>query len=71
MVPCIREICRDPRVIAVGLDDGLVPENDDFFLGRVRGKKLWYKYSNEVEAVQGGAKMCFHKTNAGEVEEAR
>lgn len=37
MVPRIRDVCRDPRVLVLGLDDGLVPESDDFMLGRVRG----------------------------------
>ena len=41
MVPRIREICRDPRVIVVGLDDGVVPESDDMQLGRVRRGRVY------------------------------
>lgn len=36
MVPRVKDMCRDRRVEVFGLDDGLVPENDDFALGRVR-----------------------------------
>lgn len=36
MAPRIRDMCRDRRVLVLGLDDGLVPESDDFMLGRVR-----------------------------------
>lgn len=36
MVARIQDMCRDPRVAVVGLEDGLVPENDHFKLGMVR-----------------------------------
>lgn len=36
MVARIQDMCRDPAVAVAGLEDGLVPENDDFDLGKVR-----------------------------------
>lgn len=40
MVARIRDMCRDPAVAVAGLEDGLVPENDDFYLGKVRKSKI-------------------------------
>lgn len=36
MVATCQEMCRDPRVSVVGVDDGLQRERDDFKLGMVR-----------------------------------
>jgi len=35
MVVRIQGMCRDPAVGVLGLDDGLIPESDDFNLGMV------------------------------------
>lgn len=40
MVPRIKTICKDPRVKVLGLEDTLIPESDDFMLGRV--SQLWF-----------------------------
>ena len=36
MASRIQNRCRDPSVVVLGLEDGLVPESDDFMLGKVR-----------------------------------
>lgn len=36
MVPHCKNICKDPRVNMLALEDGLVPESENFMLGRVR-----------------------------------
>eukprot|EP00752_Nemacystus_decipiens_P011299 g10041.t1 len=45
MVDRINGICRDPSVVVSGLEDDLVPESDDFFLGKpahVKQHPVWY-----------------------------
>lgn len=36
MVGRVKGMCRDPTVEVLGLEDDLVPESDDFMLGKVR-----------------------------------
>lgn len=36
MIGRIEGMCRDPSVAVLGLEDGLVPESDNFMLGMVR-----------------------------------
>ncbi|CAM9551680.1 unnamed protein product [Choristocarpus tenellus] len=45
MIKYCKEICRNPRVVFIGLEDGLQPESDDFFLGKpahVKTHPVWY-----------------------------
>ncbi|CAM9722259.1 unnamed protein product [Hapterophycus canaliculatus] len=45
MVARVQEMCRDPRVTVLGLEDGLVPENEHFKLGmppHVKQHPVWY-----------------------------
>ncbi|CAM9728445.1 unnamed protein product [Laminaria digitata] len=55
MVPRVREICRDTRVVVVGLDDGLVPESDNFELGRPADSTLhpvWYAEQQMIRPLE-------------------
>lgn len=36
MVGRIKGMCRNPSVAVLGLEDDLIPESDDFMLGKVR-----------------------------------
>lgn len=55
MVARIQDMCRDPAVAVLGLEDGLVPENDDFNLGMVRKREISGK----------GSRIIVHAANWG------
>lgn len=47
MVPHIKTMCKDPRVNVLGLEDSLIPESDNFMLGRVSRPRFFRGVGDE------------------------